>query len=168
MYDTGLDAPLSEPARQPKSVTPRFIGDDDAFDLTSGLNGLMTPSVHEFQQLVLVGFQLLQRLALDARDHSCDSQLDWLISITTMSVLSWFRAVKDRLRSFDCSMGRSKGLLDSAESAMPSPLAPYHLRVRTQAATNLTPTITDRRVKSSIMAPAGQTVLLAGLIQETQ
>jgi hypothetical protein len=26
------------------------------------------------------GFQLLQRLALDARDHSCDSQLDWLIS----------------------------------------------------------------------------------------
>src|SRR5205807_264448 len=60
------------------------------------------------------------------------SQLDWLISITTMSVLSWFRAVKDRLRSFDCSMGRSKGLLDSAESAMPSPLAPYHLRVRTQ------------------------------------
>src|SRR2546428_13067085 len=72
MYDIGLDAPLSEPARQPKSVTPRFIGDDDAFDLTSGLNGLMTPSVHEFQQLVLVGFQLLQRLALDARNHSCD------------------------------------------------------------------------------------------------
>jgi len=32
----------------------------------------MSPSVHEFQQLVLVGFQLLQRLALDARDHPCD------------------------------------------------------------------------------------------------
>jgi len=33
---------------------------------------------------------------------------------------------------------------------------------------NLTPTITDRRVKSSIMVPGGQTVLLAGLIQEQQ
>src|ERR1700730_15784012 len=57
------------------------------------------------------------------------SQLDWLISITTISVLSWFRTVKDRLRSFDCSMGRSIGLLDRAESATPSPPAPYHLRV---------------------------------------
>jgi hypothetical protein len=49
------------------------------------------------------------------------------LSITTISVLSWFRAVKDRLRSFDCSIGRSIGFLDSAESATPSPLAPYHL-----------------------------------------
>jgi hypothetical protein len=57
------------------------------------------------------------------------SQLDWPISITTISVLSWFRAVKDRLRSFDYSMGRSIGLFDSAESATPSPPAPYHLRV---------------------------------------
>src|SRR5208282_1336737 len=55
------------------------------------------------------------------------SQLDKPISITTISVLSWFRAVKDRLRSFDCSIGRSIGFLDSAESATPSPLAPYHL-----------------------------------------
>src|ERR1019366_576435 len=55
------------------------------------------------------------------------SQLDKPISITTISVLSWFRTVKDRLRSFDCSMGRSIGLLDSAESATPSPPAPYHL-----------------------------------------
>jgi general secretion pathway protein D len=34
--------------------------------------------------------------------------------------------------------------------------------------TQLTPTFTDRKVKSSIMVPAGQTVLLAGLIQEQQ
>jgi general secretion pathway protein D len=38
----------------------------------------------------------------------------------------------------------------------------------TSATTQLTPTFTDRRVKSSIMVPAGQTVLLAGLIQENQ
>jgi len=33
------------------------------------------------------------------------------------------QGVKDRLRSFDCSIGRSIGFLDSAESATPSPLA---------------------------------------------
>src|SRR3954463_14365417 len=55
------------------------------------------------------------------------SQLDWLISMTAISVLSWSKAVRDRLRSFDCGMGHSIGLRDSAEGDMPSPLAPYHL-----------------------------------------
>src|SRR4051812_16968203 len=55
------------------------------------------------------------------------SQLDWLISLTAISVLSWSKAVRDRLRSFDCGMGDSIGLLDSAEGDMPLPLAPYHL-----------------------------------------
>src|SRR3954452_7087959 len=55
------------------------------------------------------------------------SQFDWLISMTAISVLSWSKAVRDRLRSFDCGMGHSIGLLDSAEDDMPSPLAPYHL-----------------------------------------
>src|SRR4051795_10896314 len=55
------------------------------------------------------------------------SQFDWLISMTAISVLSWSKAVRDRLRSFDCGMGHSIGLLDSAEGGMPSPLAPYHL-----------------------------------------
>src|SRR3954451_5782566 len=57
------------------------------------------------------------------------SQLDWLISMTAISVLSWSKAVRDRLRSFDCGMGHSIGLLDSAEGGMPSPLAPYHLHI---------------------------------------
>jgi hypothetical protein len=70
--DIGLNAPLSKPARQPKSVTPRFIGDDYAFDRMPSPKSLITPSVHELQQLVLVGVQFLQRLALDARDHSRD------------------------------------------------------------------------------------------------
>jgi hypothetical protein len=125
VHDIGLNAPLSKPARQPKSVMPRFIGDHHAFDRMPGLKSLVTPS----GSLVLVGFQLLQRLALDARTIPATSQLDWLISITTISVLAWFRVVKDRLRSFDCSMGRSIGLLDRAKSATPSPPAPYHLRV---------------------------------------
>src|SRR4051794_31469617 len=56
------------------------------------------------------------------------SQFDWLISMTAISVLSWSKAVRDRLRSFDCGMGHSIGLLDSAEGDMPSPLAPYHLQ----------------------------------------
>src|SRR3954469_8448841 len=57
------------------------------------------------------------------------SQFDWLISMTAISVLSWSKAVRDRLRSFDCGMGHSIGLLDSAEGDMPSPLTPYHLHV---------------------------------------
>src|SRR5215207_2797655 len=56
------------------------------------------------------------------------SQFDWLVSMTAISVLSWSKAARDRLRSFDCGMGHSIGLLDSAEGGMPSPLAPYHLQ----------------------------------------
>jgi hypothetical protein len=37
-----------------------------------GLKSLVTPAVHELQELVLVGLQLLQRLALDGRDNACD------------------------------------------------------------------------------------------------
>src|SRR5829696_4601047 len=55
------------------------------------------------------------------------SQFDWLVSMTAISVLSWSKAARDRLRSFDCGMGHSIGLLDSAEGGMPSPLAPCHL-----------------------------------------
>src|SRR3982750_2507628 len=55
------------------------------------------------------------------------SQFDWLVSMTAINVLSWSKAARDRLRSFDCGMGHSIGLLDSAEGGMPSPLAPYHL-----------------------------------------
>src|SRR5215208_1682443 len=55
------------------------------------------------------------------------SQFDWLVSMTAISVLSWSKAARDRLRSFDCGMAHSIGLLDSAEGDMPSPLAPYHL-----------------------------------------
>ena len=38
----------------------------------------------------------------------------------------------------------------------------------TNSATSLTPTISERKVKSSLVVPDGQTVLLAGLISETQ
>src|SRR6185312_16081920 len=47
--------------------------------------------------------------------------------MTAISVRSRSKAARDRLRSFDCGMGHSIGLLDSAEGGMPSPLAPYHL-----------------------------------------
>ena len=49
VHDIGLNAPLSKPARQPKSVTPSFIGDHHAFDRMPSLKSLMTPSVHELQ-----------------------------------------------------------------------------------------------------------------------
>lgn len=70
--DIGLSASFSEPARQSKDITSRSIGDDDAFNLTSSPNDFLTPSVQKLQEFVLVGLQLLERLALDARDHSRD------------------------------------------------------------------------------------------------
>jgi hypothetical protein len=37
------------------------------------------------------------------------SQLDRLISMTAITVLFWSNAMRDRLRSFRCGMGRSIG-----------------------------------------------------------
>ena len=51
-------------------------------------------------------------------------QLDWLISITAISVVSGFRTVRDRLRSFGLRMGCSIGLTSAPIDAMSSPLPP--------------------------------------------
>jgi hypothetical protein len=39
------------------------------------------------------------------------SQLDWLISITAINVLSSSRAASDLLRSFGCGMGHPVGCI---------------------------------------------------------
>src|SRR5205807_4039386 len=49
------------------------------------------------------------------------SQLDWLISITAISVLSPFRTVRDRLRSFNFCMGHSIGSHSHQRRWMQSP-----------------------------------------------
>lgn len=72
MYDIGLDASLSKPAGQPETIAPRFIGGDNTLDLPSCRDGFIPPTTNEFQQFIFVGLHLLQRLALEAWNHSCD------------------------------------------------------------------------------------------------
>ena len=67
MNDVGLDAARSEPARQPEAVPAGLEGHRDAFDLVPCLLRFHSPSIEQLQQCVLVGIELLQRLALDAR-----------------------------------------------------------------------------------------------------
>src|SRR6185295_14992293 len=62
------------------------------------------------------------------------SQLDWLISTTTMIVLSWSRATRDLLKACPgAGRGRSAGASGhsiswySDDGAISSPPAPYHL-----------------------------------------
>ena len=52
------------------------------------------------------------------------SQLDWLSSMTAISVLSWCRATRDLLRSFGRGMGRLHRLASSADGA-PHPAPPH-------------------------------------------
>ncbi|WP_210236510.1 hypothetical protein, partial [Mesorhizobium sp. M3A.F.Ca.ET.201.01.1.1] len=54
-----------------------------------------------------VGINLLQRLALESRNKRGNQPLRaLLISMTATIVLSCSRAVRDRLASKDCGMGR--------------------------------------------------------------
>ncbi len=57
--------------------------------------------------------------------------------------------------------------IDQEISAVVSDLTPG-APATTTSSTNLTPTISQRKVKSQLSVANGQTVLLAGLIQETQ
>ena len=56
-----------EPARQPEAVPAGLEGDGNAVDLVPCLLRFRSPSIEQLQQFVLVGLELLQRLALHAR-----------------------------------------------------------------------------------------------------
>ena len=67
MNDVGLDTARSQPARQPEAVPASLEGDGNAVDLVACLLRLLSPSLEKLQQFVLIGLELLQRLALNAR-----------------------------------------------------------------------------------------------------
>src|SRR6202051_5412169 len=70
MNNVGLNPSDAQPARPPKPVTTSFKRDDHAGDLVAGCNRFITPAMTQREQSFLVGYQLLQRLALDTRNHS--------------------------------------------------------------------------------------------------
>src|ERR1051325_4141270 len=68
MDDIGLDAAPPQPARQPKAVASGLIGDDDTRDLPTRLCRFFAPPLHNLKHRTLIGRNLLQRPALDARN----------------------------------------------------------------------------------------------------
>src|SRR5215510_15912400 len=67
MNDVGLDTARSQPAGEPEAVTAGLEGDGDASDLVPCLLRFRSPALEQLQEFVLVGCELLQRLALHAR-----------------------------------------------------------------------------------------------------
>src|SRR5215470_15855141 len=67
MNDMGFDPECPEPAGQPKAIPAGLEGDGNAVDLVPRLLRFHSPSIEPFQQLVLIGGELLQRLTLRAR-----------------------------------------------------------------------------------------------------
>ena len=64
-----------KPARQPAAIAPGLIRNDDALDRRPASHSLVTPTVQKPQQLEfirLIRFELLQRLACDARNDAAD------------------------------------------------------------------------------------------------
>jgi hypothetical protein len=67
MNDMGFDTARSQPAGEPEAVPAGLEGDRNTIDLVPGFLCLCPPSLEQFQQSVLVGRELLQRLAFQAR-----------------------------------------------------------------------------------------------------
>ena len=63
-----LDAAGPQPARQPEAVAAGLEGHRDARDRAPGLGRLVPPAPQQPQQRLLVRLELLERLALEARD----------------------------------------------------------------------------------------------------
>ena len=75
MHDIGLNVARPQPARQPEAVASRLISDDHPGDLVPGLGGFDTPTMQQLEQCLLIGIELLQGLAFDARNNCRDEPL---------------------------------------------------------------------------------------------
>jgi hypothetical protein len=67
MNDMGFDTARYQSAGEPEAVPAGLEGDRNTIDLVPGFLCLCPPSLEQFQQSVLVGRELLQRLAFQAR-----------------------------------------------------------------------------------------------------
>jgi hypothetical protein len=122
MDDMGHEVARPQPARQPEAVPPGLVGNRDARDRAAGPDGLLPPALQQAQQRLGIWPQFLQRVALDAGTIAPTSQLAWLISITAINVLSWSRAVRDRLKSLGCGIGVLHRVFPA--TTVPSPRRP--------------------------------------------
>src|SRR5258707_5957359 len=72
MDHVGINAASPQPTGQPKTIPSGLIRDRNPRDLLPRLDGLVTPTIQKLQQLFRIRRNLLQRFAIDARDHAGD------------------------------------------------------------------------------------------------
>src|SRR5215469_17347641 len=99
MDDIRVDPSRNEPARQPEAVAASLIGQRDPADRPASTHRLVSPPLDQSQQFCRIRFQLLQRLALNARTAPLTSHFALLISTTTTKVEIGSNAIRLRLRS---------------------------------------------------------------------
>ena len=65
----GFDVSRPKPSGQPEAVAPSLEGHGNSFDSVPSLDRFSLPTTQELEQGMLVGRELLQRVALDARHN---------------------------------------------------------------------------------------------------
>ena len=70
MDDVGFDATSLQPPRQPETVAPSLKGERNPVNRLAGLHRLVPPALHQLQQCCRIRRKLLQRPAVNARNHS--------------------------------------------------------------------------------------------------
>ncbi|MES0021288.1 hypothetical protein [Mesorhizobium sp. M0036] len=126
MDDVDLGVVRPQPARQPDAVAARLIGDDDPLDRVAGPAGFVAPALQKLQECWRVGIELLEGLTLETRNKRRNQPFRLAHLMTATIVLSCSRAVRDRLGSNKCDMGRLLLMLvfTAPKNATPSPPAP--------------------------------------------
>jgi hypothetical protein len=76
------------PPRQPEAVPPGFVGHRNPIDRAVHLGCFVPPARPYLEPHRLIRREFLQRLPLIPGTMPATSEVDWLISMTTMSVLS--------------------------------------------------------------------------------
>jgi hypothetical protein len=59
-----LNAARLQPARQPKTISARFEGNDSPRNRSPGLDRLIAPSLNQLKQRVVIGAKLFHRVAI--------------------------------------------------------------------------------------------------------
>ena len=88
MNDVGLNTASPKPTRQPEPVATSLKSDNQARDAAAGFRRLVPPAMQQPKDVVFVRPELLQRRTAKPGTIPPTSQLDRLISITAISVLS--------------------------------------------------------------------------------
>ena len=108
----GFDLMCAQPARQPEAIATGLIGDGDPLDRAPSLGCFLAPAMQKLQQSVLVGRELLQRLAFEFPARYRRPASSPGPSRSPRSVLHLVRERRGICSSrLSCGMGRSIGWL---------------------------------------------------------